>query len=147
MNSYYPSYEQFNWTTEYKHVIRITAEINWYSRHDKVLICKLRQQIMKLSFIKAYSKSYKQFNWTTEYKHVIKTTAEINRYSWHNEALVYKLWQQIINLSFIKHLVRVVNKNYYRSVKEILSEPTRRNPHTKVSSRLHLSPATGGIKP
>ena len=46
-------------------------------------------------------------------------------------------------LSFIKkHLVRVINKNYDRSVNEILSEPTRRNPHTKVSSSLHLSPAT-----
>ena len=51
-------------------------------------------------------------------------------------------------LSFIKkHLVRVINKNYDSSVKEILSEPTRRNPHTKVSSSLHLSPATGGMKP
>ena len=45
-----------------------------------------------------------------------------------------------------KHLVGVINKNYDRSVKEILSEPTRRNPHTKVSSSLHLSPAIGGNK-
>ena len=45
-----------------------------------------------------------------------------------------------------KYLVRVINKNYDRSVNEILSEPTRRNPHTKVSSSLHLSPATGGNK-
>ena len=49
-------------------------------------------------------------------------------------------------LSFIKHLVRVINKNYDRSVKEILSGPTRRNPHTKVSFSLHLSPATRGNK-
>ena len=46
-----------------------------------------------------------------------------------------------------KHLVRVINKYYDCSVKEILFEPTRRNPHTKVSSSLHLSPTTGGIKP
>ena len=42
--------------------------------------------------------------------------------------------------------MRVINKNYDRSIKEILSEPTRRNPHTKVSSSLHLSPTTGGNK-
>ena len=42
--------------------------------------------------------------------------------------------------------MRVINKNYDRSVKEILSEPTRRNPHTKVSSSVHLSPAIGGNK-
>ena len=51
-------------------------------------------------------------------------------------------------LSFIKkHLVRVINKNYDRSVKEILSEPTRRNPHTKVSSSIHLSSAIGEYNP
>ena len=50
-------------------------------------------------------------------------------------------------LSFIKkHLVRVINKNYDSSVKEILSEPTRRNPHTTVSSSIHLSSTTGGNK-
>ena len=43
--------------------------------------------------------------------------------------------------------MRVINKDYDRSVKEILSEPTRRNPHTRVSSSFHLSPATGGINP
>ena len=43
-------------------------------------------------------------------------------------------------------MVRVINKNYDHSVKEILSEPTRRNPHTKVSSSIHLSPATEGNK-
>ena len=43
--------------------------------------------------------------------------------------------------------MRVINNNYDRSVKEILSEPTRRNPHTNVSSSLHLLPATGGINP
>ena len=42
--------------------------------------------------------------------------------------------------------MRVINKDYDRSVKEILSEPTRRNPHTKVSSSLHLSPTTKGNK-
>jgi len=42
--------------------------------------------------------------------------------------------------------VRVINKNYDRSVKKILSEPIRRNPHTKVSSSIHLLPATGGNK-
>ena len=78
---------------------------------------------------------------------MIKITAEIIIYSWHDEALICKLWQQIIKLSFIKYLVRVINTNYDRSVKKILSEPTRRNPHTRVSSSLHLSPATGGIKP
>ena len=41
--------------------------------------------------------------------------------------------------------MRVINKNYDRSVKEILSESARRNPHTKVSSSFHLSPAIGGI--
>jgi hypothetical protein len=52
-----------------------------------------------------------------------------------------------MKLFFVKYLVRVINKNYIRSVKEILSEPTRRNPHTRVSSSIHLSPATGEIKP
>ena len=42
--------------------------------------------------------------------------------------------------------MRVINKNYDRSVKKILSEPTRRNPHTKVSFSIHLSPATGENK-
>ena len=47
-------------------------------------------------------------------------------------------------LPFIrKYLVRVINKNYDRSVKKILSEPTMRNPHTTVSFSIHLSPATG----
>ena len=50
------------------------------------------------------------------------------------------------NLCYKKNLVRVINKNYDRSVKEILSESARRNPHTKVSSSFHLSPATGGNK-
>ena len=45
-----------------------------------------------------------------------------------------------------KNLVRVINKNYDHSIKEILSEPTRRNPHTKVSFSIHLSPTTGGNK-
>ena len=77
---------------------------------------------------------------------MIRVTAEINIYSWHDEALINKLGQQIIKLSFIKKLVRVINKNYDHSVKEILSEPVRRNPHTKISSSLHLSPAMGGNK-
>ena len=80
---------------------------------------------------------------TAEYKHVIRITAEIKSYSWHDEALINKLGQQIIKLSFIKHLMRVINKNYDRGVKEILSEPSRRNPHTRVNSSIHLSPATG----
>ena len=42
--------------------------------------------------------------------------------------------------------MRVINKNYDRRVKEILSESTRRNPHTRVSFSIHLSPATGGNK-
>ena len=42
--------------------------------------------------------------------------------------------------------MRVINKNYDRNEKEILAEPTRRNPNTKVSFSLHLSPATGGNK-
>ena len=78
---------------------------------------------------------------------MIRITVEIITYSWHDEALIGKLWQQIIKLFFIKHLVRAINKNYDRSVKEIFSEPTRRNPHTRVSSSIHLSPTTGGIKP
>ena len=50
-------------------------------------------------------------------------------------------------LPFIKkHLVRVINKNYDRSVKGIPSEPTRRGPHTRVSSSIHLSPTIGGDK-
>ena len=40
----------------------------------------------------------------------------------------------------------VINKNYDHSVKEILFEPTRRNPHTRVSSSIHMSPATGKNK-
>ena len=54
---------------------------------------------------------------------MIRITAEINTYSWRDEALVYKLWQQIIELSFIKHLVRVINKDYDRSVKESSLSP------------------------
>ena len=42
--------------------------------------------------------------------------------------------------------MRVINENYDHSVKKILSEPTRRNPHIKVSFSIHLSPATGGNK-
>ena len=36
--------------------------------------------------------------------------------------------------------MRVINKDYDRSVKEILSEPTRRNPHTRsaLASTCHL---------
>ena len=41
MESYYESYEQFKLTAEYKHVIRVTAEINSYSWHDEALINKL----------------------------------------------------------------------------------------------------------
>ena len=85
---------------------------------------------------------YEQFNWTVEYKHVNRVTAEVNIYLWHDKVLINKLGQQIIKLSFIKHLMRVINKNYDRVVKEILSEPIRRNPHTKVSFSIHLSPAT-----
>jgi hypothetical protein len=40
-----------------------------------------------------------------------------------------------------------LNKHYGRSVKGIISEPTRRFPHTRVTSNIHLAPATGGIKP
>ena len=40
-------------------MIRITAEINRYSWHDEALIYKLLQQIMKVSFIKAFGESYK----------------------------------------------------------------------------------------
>ena len=42
--------------------------------------------------------------------------------------------------------MRVINKNYDRSVKEIFFEPTRRNPYTRVSYSIHLSPATGENK-
>jgi hypothetical protein len=48
---------------------------------------------------------------------------------------------------FVKHLVRVLYKHYDRSVEGILPEPTRRFPHTRVSSSIHLALATGGIKP
>ena len=75
-----------------------------------------------------------------------RVTAELNIYLWRDEILIYKLWQQIIKLVFRKYLVRVINENYDRSVKEILSEPTRRNPHTRVSSSIRLSPARGGNK-
>ena len=37
----YQSYEQFNLTAEYKHVIRVTAEINIYSRNDEAVIYEL----------------------------------------------------------------------------------------------------------
>ena len=50
-------YEQFNWIAEYKHVIRITAEINRYSWHDEALVYKLWQQIINLSFIKTFGES------------------------------------------------------------------------------------------
>ena len=44
-------------------------------------------------------------------------------------------------------MIRVINKNYDRNIKEILGEPTRRYPHTRVISSIHLSPTTGGINP
>ena len=47
----------------------------------------------------------------------------------------------------IKPLVRVISEHNDRSMKGILSEPTRRFPHTRVSSSIHLSPAIVGIKP
>ena len=59
MKSYYQSYEHFQLTAEYKHVIRITAKINSYSWHDEALICELGQQIIKLSFVKIFGESYK----------------------------------------------------------------------------------------
>ena len=42
--------------------------------------------------------------------------------------------------------MRVVNRDYDRNVKEILSGPTRRNPHTRVSSSIRLSPVIGENK-
>ena len=59
MKSYDQSYEQFQLTAEYKHVIRIIAEINSYSWHDEALINKLWQQIIELLFIKTFGESYK----------------------------------------------------------------------------------------
>ena len=46
----------------------------------------------------------------------------------------------------IKHLVRVISEHYNRNVKGIFSEPTKRFPHTRGSSSIHLSPATRGDK-
>jgi hypothetical protein len=37
-----------------------------------------------------------------------------------------------------------LNKHYDRNLKEILSVPTRKFPHTRVNSSIHLAPATGG---
>jgi hypothetical protein len=42
--------------------------------------------------------------------------------------------------------VEVLNKLYAYNIKEIIAEPTRRFSHTSVSSSIHLSPTTGGIK-
>ena len=43
--------------------------------------------------------------------------------------------------------MRVINKNYDRSVKEILSKPTKKNPHTRsaLASTCHLQ--QGEINP
>ena len=57
--SCYQSYEQFRLTAEYKHVIRVTTEINTYSWHDEALIYKLWQQVIELPFIKIFSENYK----------------------------------------------------------------------------------------
>ena len=76
-----------------------------------------------------------------------RVTAEINIYSWHDEALINKLGQQIIKLSFKKHLVRVINRDYDRSVKESSLSPPG-GFHTQVSalaSECHLQ--QGKIKP
>ena len=87
-----------------------------------------------------YYQSYEQFNLTVEYKYVIRVTAEINIYSWHDEELIYKLCQQIIKLLFIKKLVRVINKNYDRSVKESSLSPPEsfRTQVSALASAYHL---------
>ena len=46
----------------------------------------------------------------------------------------------------IKSLVRVINKHYDCSVKGILFEPTRRFPHTRVSSKCPLITCNRGNK-
>ena len=74
---------------------------------------------------------------------MIRISAEINTYSWKDEALIYKLWQQVIILSFVKTFSESYKSKLWSRRKGILSEPTRRNPHTRVSSSIHLSPATG----
>ena len=99
------------------------------------------------SGMKSYYQSYEYFIVTVEYKHVIRITAEINWYSWHDKALITKLWQQIIKLLFIKAFGESYKYQLRSQHKEILAEPTRRYPHTMVSSSIHLSPATEGIKP
>ena len=84
--------------------------------------------------------SYELFNLSAEHKHVIRITAEINIYSWNDEAVIYKLWQQIIKLPFIKTFSESISKNYDRSVKKILFEPTR-GIHTQrsaLASTCHL---------
>ena len=45
-----------------------------------------------------------------------------------------------------KHLVSAINKDYDRSVKEFPLNPLGGNPHTRVSSSIRLSPATGEMK-
>ena len=42
--------------------------------------------------------------------------------------------------------MRVINKNYDLSAKESPLSPPGENPHTRVSSSIRLSPATGGNK-
>ena len=115
------SYITFNTTSEYSSYY-ITAECNHLIR------------------------VYEQFNWTAEYKHVNRVTAELNIYLWHDEILIYKLRQQVIKLPF--------NETFGERYKQKLWSQRKWNPlwanpeesTYKVSSSLHLSPATGGNK-
>ena len=86
------------------------------------------------------------------YNNVIRVTekTKINLMTWWNINVVDIFIQKMLAdfISFlIKPLVRVISEHYDRSVKRIISVPTRRFSHTRVSSNIHLSPATRGIKP
>ena len=88
---------------------------------------------------------------TAEYNNVIRAIeeAKINLMTWWsiNVVDIYIQEMRADFISFlIKHLVRVINKHYGRSVKRILSEPTRRFPHTRVSSMYPLVTYNRGNK-
>ena len=113
----------------------------------------MQRRIQKqLTCKRVYAFQVHKFYLAAKNKHMIRVTAEtkINFLTWWSINIVSIYLQDMLAdfTSFlIKPLVMVISEHYDRGTKGILSEPTRRFPHIRVSSSIHLSPATGGIKP
>jgi len=112
----------------------------------------MQQQKLNILHVNVFIHSGSQVYLVVENKHMIIVTAEtkINLVTWWSFNVVDISIQDMLAdyTSFlIKTFSGVINKHYDRSMKGIHSEPTRRFPHTRVSSSIHLSPAIGGLKP